>query len=215
MQFQHIHTNFPKMTQVNTEDGRYYVTPEGNHYDSITTILGRQPHPELDAWREKEGAERADQITQASSKRGTGLHKLCEDYLNNVPHLEYPCVSSKLIFHSVRPHLKKINNIRGLEVGLYSDKLKAAGTTDCIADYDEVLSIIDHKNSRRIKKREWIDNYFIQTAFYAIALHELTGLTAKQLVIIMGSMEGESKVFIEPTKLWIGRAVKLIKELRG
>ena len=80
---------------------------------------------------------------------------------------------------------------------MYSLKLGIAGTPDCIADYNGELSIIDFKTSARPKPREWIEGYFVQASAYACMLYELTGLKAKNLVIIMACEDGECVVYEE------------------
>ena len=88
-----------------------------------------------------------------------------------------------------------VNNILAQEVALYSDKLQIAGRVDCIAEWCGKLSIIDFKTSRKPKKKEWIENYFIQTAFYAAALFERVGIPIKNSVILVVPDEACPQVF--------------------
>jgi genome maintenance exonuclease 1 len=187
----------PKITRKTTESGRRYFTPEGNAYPSITTVLGVLSKQGIMEWRKKVGEEEANKISSFAAARGTAVHKLAEDYLNNEPEWK----------KGVMPHnlasfldLKKIiddrlNNVWFQEEFLYSDKLKCAGQVDCIAEFDNELSIIDFKTSRKPKKEEWIQNYFIQTAFYAAAFYERTGIPIKQSVILITVDHHEPQVF--------------------
>jgi hypothetical protein len=101
------------------------------------------------------------------------------------------------LFNNLRPHLDGIDNILGIEISLFSEFLSIAGTSDCIANYNGKLSIIDYKSSDYIKKKEWITDYFVQAIAYRYMLKELTGLDAEQLVVFMAAENDETKVFIE------------------
>lgn len=101
------------------------------------------------------------------------------------------------LFNNLRPHLDCIDNILGIEISLFSEILSIAGTSDCIADYNGKLSIIDYKSSDYIKKKEWITDYFVQAIAYRYMLKELTGLDAEQLVVFMAAENGETEVFVE------------------
>jgi genome maintenance exonuclease 1 len=184
-----------------TRDGkRVYVTPEGNVYPSITSILGGQPKPGIDVWRKKVGEKEANRIVTDSSKLGTAVHDLCEQYLYNLP-LRCDNPEAVEVFNRLRFRIKNINNIYGLETPLYSDMLRVAGTADCIAEYNGVLSLIDFKTSRRAKKEEWIEDYYIQTMFYAAAFYEMFGALPEQVVILIAVREStEVQTFTKPIK---------------
>jgi len=163
---------------------RRYVTPEGNVYPSITTILGNQPKPGLVEWRKRVGDIEANKIMREASTLGTAVHDLCEQYLYNYK-LKTSNNEATGIFNRLRFLLGNIDNIVGLEIPLYSDQLKVAGTADCIAEYNGMLSVIDFKTSKKPKKEEWIEDYYIQAFFYAIAFFERTGVIPEQVVILI------------------------------
>ena len=163
---------------------RRYVTPEGNVYPSITTILGNQPKPGLVEWRKRVGDIEANKIMREASTLGTAVHDLCEQYLYNYK-LKTSNNEATSIFNRLRFLLGNIDNIIGLEIPLYSDQLKVAGTADCIAEYNGKLSVIDFKTSKKPKKEEWIEDYYIQAFFYAIAFFERTGVIPEQVVILI------------------------------
>ena len=118
----------------------------------------------------------SNKITTQASVRGTAVHKICEDYINNnTDYLKGQMPSTIQSFNSIKPIIDdKIDNVIMQECPLYSDYLKVAGTVDCIADWDNRLSIIDFKTSRKQKKRESIDNYFMKTSSYAVNFEERT-----------------------------------------
>jgi len=182
-------------------DGRrVYVTPAGNVYPSITSILGSQPKPGIEAWRKKIGNKEANRIMKDSSTLGTAVHDLCEKYLYNLP-LKCNHTEAIEVFNRLRFKLSNINNIYGLELPVHSDMLKIAGTADCVAEYNGVLSVIDFKTSRKTKREEWIEDYYIQTMFYAAAFFELTGALPEQVVILIAVRESsEVQVFTKPIR---------------
>ena len=194
---------------------RVYVTPNGHTYPSITSVLGSQPKPSLDAWRERVGDEEADRIMKESAKLGTAVHDLCERYLSN-QNLLMVNDEARGVFNRLRFLLGNIINIVGLEIPLYSDILKLAGTADCIAEYNGVLSVIDFKTSKRAKKEEWIEDYFIQAFFYSAAFFEMTGAIPEQIVILIAVRESfEVQVFKKPFKemdTYIEKLIQIMKQ---
>jgi len=164
-----IHTPSTKLLpEIHTETikgKRFYVTPEGKKYPSITTVLSGRNKEGIVRWRESVGNDVANQIMRSAAKRGTAVHTLVEDYLNN-EELSKQDVLPLALFTLLKPELDNINNIRIQEGGLYSDYYGVAGRVDCIADYKGVLSVIDFKTSTKEKKEEWIENYFIQGSAY-------------------------------------------------
>lgn len=187
----------PKITRRNTEVGRKYFTEEGNSYPSITTVLSILGKDAIQEWRKRVGEEEANRISSFASKRGTAVHKLAEDYLNNKPDYKKGHMPTSVVsFNGIKPLLdERLNNIWMQEAFLYSDKLKCAGQVDCIAEFDGELSIIDFKTSRKEKKEEWITNYFVQASFYAAAFLERTGVAIKQGVILITVDDGQPQVF--------------------
>lgn len=183
------HTNVPTHQELKTQtiNGlRWYKTPEGNLYPSITSVLGAKEKPYLEAWRQSLGPAKADKETKRCADRGTAIHLMAERYLNNEadPYREQPNEYVKL-FNQLKYGLKKIDNIRIQEVPLYSDEFMVAGRTDCIAEYNGVLSVIDFKTSNNNKDETMIEDYFIQETFYALAYYENFGEEISQLVTIM------------------------------
>ena len=207
-----IHENpyeIAKLEGVTKDGKRYYVTPEGNKYPSVTTVAGIFAKDGILKWRKRVGEETANKITNQASVRGTAVHKICEDYINNdTDYLKGQMPSNIQSFNSIKPIIDdKIDNVIMQECPLYSDYLKVAGTVDCIAEWDNKLSIIDFKTSRKVKKREWIDNYFMQTAAYAVMFEERTKRPINQIVILITVDNEEPQIFIEKRDNWIWKFV--------
>ena len=139
-------------------------------------------------WRARVGEAKANEISRKATTRGTSVHKALEMYLKNedISSLEMmPNVKS--LFVRMKQELDgKVNNIHCLEDKLYSHELKLAGTVDCIAEHEGVLSVIDFKTSVRLKKKENIENYFMQGAAYATMFTELTSIPIGQVIILIG-----------------------------
>lgn len=210
----------PELTRKTTEEGRRYFTPDGKAYPSITTVLSILGKEAILAWRARVGEEEANKVSRQASTRGTAVHKLAEDYVDNVEDWKGKHMPANIAtFNTIKPILDEhVDNIWFQEVFLYSDKLKCAGQVDCIAEYDGVLSIIDYKTSRRVKKKEDITNYFIQMCFYAAAFLERTGIAIKQAVVIMAVDDNEPLVFKVPTYEYLEHFIavrKKYKEMYG
>lgn len=218
--FTHKPITIPKLVRVDNPGLRYYTTPDkAQKFVSITTVISHNSKHKFVDWREKKGEAEANRITNRSTKRGTKTHSLIESYVKNepLPIMEelFPDDSKVLsvlnesetiehyknlpffLFENLRPELDKIDNIIGIEIPLYSEYFGIAGTSDCIAEYNGKLSIIDYKTSEYIKRKEWIFDYFVQAVAYRYMLKELTGLDAEQLVVLMTAENGETKAFVE------------------
>jgi genome maintenance exonuclease 1 len=186
--FNHIHHDFPKLIQENLDGSRVYVTPTGEKYPSVTTVLADHGKEAILEWRKRVGEEKANKISRQATTRGTGVHKALETYLKNedISQLEMmPNVKS--LFYRMKKEIdEKVNNIHCLEEKLFSHELKLAGTVDCIAEYKGVLSVIDFKTSIRLKKKENIGGYFMQGSAYSRMFTEMTNLPIEQVVILIG-----------------------------
>ena len=152
----------------------------------------------LQNWKEQEIA--AEYITRESSIVGTQTHKLIEDYLNEIPQTDEVRLLSVAHFNNLIPFLQKINDIHGTELRLYSNIMKLAGTSDCIAKYDGELSIIDYKTKRSNQQEEWMSDHFIQGTAYSQMFKELTGIEVKQVVILVSSEKNTRMEFVKRTE---------------
>lgn len=203
-----INHDFPKLERDTSPDGtRVYKTPSGKSYPSVTTVTGLYTAKGIAEWRRRVGDEEANRISSRASARGNRIHSLCEAYLRN-ERCE-PDIFDRELFESISFWLEDIDNIHALESPLYSDFLQVAGTVDCIAEFQGKLSVIDFKTSSKPKDRDDIHNYFMQTAAYAVAFEERTGIPIGRLVIIMAVDNDDPRLFIEKRDSWIGGFRKL------
>ena len=199
------------------EDGkRFYVTPSGKKYPSMTTVLQLMTAEGIAKWRARVGDEVANKVSSQASRRGTLMHKLCEDYVNNEE-----IDTSKLMpldlqnFNALKEQMDNhFGKVYGQEIALYSDFLEMAGRVDCIAEYKGKLSIIDYKTSKKVKKKENIKNYFMQAAGYAVMYEEIFKQPINQLVILM-SVDHEGVVeFVEKRDNYIHDLIALRKKYK-
>ena len=207
MKFKHIGCDIDYDLETETINGkRFYKTPEGLLYPSVTTITGQHGKDKILEWRRRVGGEEANRISTKASNRGTKVHKICENYLNNEEdyartnpaHIHKTMPDSIAMFKSLQPLLDEhVNNIHALEIPLYSHHLKVAGRVDCIAEYDGKLSIIDFKTSGKLKEESWIKGYFMQCSAYAVMYEERTGIPVSQIVIMIAVESEHPQVFIK------------------
>ena len=203
--FNHVSVELPKLETITIDRKRFYVTPQENYYPSITTVLSIRKKVGLMEWRKRVGDKVANYVAGKAAARGTKVHHMCEDYLNNVS-LDYPEKWNKhekdllplCLFNQLKDKvLKNISDIYAQECGLYSDKYMVAGRVDCIAKYNDVLSIIDFKTSTKERSDAWNENYYIQGSAYAEMFSELTGIDISQVVILVVTEDGTVQEFIK------------------
>ena len=210
-----IHTPSTKLLpEIHTETikgKRFYVTPEGKKYPSITTVLSGRSKEGINKWRKSVGNDVANNIMRTAAKRGTAVHQLVEDYLNN-KELSNQEVLPLALFTMLKSELDDINNIVLQEGGLYSDKWGIAGRVDCIAEYKGKLSVIDFKTSTKEKKEEWVENYFIQGSAYCEMYEERYGTSINQVVILIVTEDGAVQSFIKDKKDYLPLLKPAIEE---
>ena len=208
MQFNHVKLDreVPKLTQLNENGTRYYVTPSGNKYPSITTVLSAYNRKAIFEWRQRVGSEEANKISGKASTRGTKLHKNCEDYINNKnPVFKTPFET--VLFNSIKPTLHRINNVYAQELRMFSDHLRIAGTVDCVGEFDGKLSVIDFKTANRRKDPSYIENYFMQCSAYAIMFEEIFEIPVSQIVVAIAVEDDEPQVFVEKRNTHVKRLI--------
>ena len=204
-------TQLPEIHTETIKGKRFYVTPEGKKYPSITTVLSGRNNEGLVRWRQSVGNDVANQIMRSAAKRGTAVHQLVEDYLNNIE-LSNQDVLPTALFTLLKPELDNINNIVIQEGGLYSDKWGIAGRVDCIAEYQGKLSVIDFKTSTKEKKEAWVENYFIQGSAYCEMYEERFNQEINQVVILIVTEDGAVQTFIKDKKDYLPLLKPAIEE---
>jgi len=196
--------NYTPLNRVEAGGKRHYLTPEGHKVPSVTTILDATKSEEskkaLMEWRNRVGHKRAQEITTEAAGRGTRMHKFIEDYiktgiLNEPGSNPYSIQSQKMAKSIIEQGLCKVDEAWGVEVPLYFPKIYA-GTTDLCGIHDGQEAIMDHKQSNKVKKREWIEDYFVQSAAYATAHNELYGTNIRKGVIFMCTADNQYLEFI-------------------
>lgn len=215
-QFNHVglNVNIPQLKSISHNKQRFYMSPEGDIFPSMTTVLGYMKQDVIMEWRKKVGEEEANKISTQAARRGTSVHHMCEDYINNLSTYKNRRMPNEIeLFMSIQPILdNRIDNIITQELAMWSKHLGVAGRVDCIAEFDGKLSIIDFKTSSKPKREEWIDNYFMQEAGYAIMFEERTGKPITQLVTIIAVEDGnEPQVFVQHRDAWAKPLLSAIK----
>lgn len=197
--FNHVE-GLPYLNPLSVEEihgKRYYISPNGKKLPSVTTVLGHFKKKQISEWRARVGDDQANRISTRASVRGTKFHNMMEKYLMNESNLfEGVMPDMKQAFHDVKEAIDKIDNIHYIEGQMFSERLGLAGRTDCIGEYDGVLSIIDFKTSLKPKKKEWIENYFEQGTAYAMMYEELVGNPIDNIVIIISTDDHSQPVQI-------------------
>jgi hypothetical protein len=207
----------PPLKSIQHDGKRFYLTPEGGIYPSMTTVLGELKKDVINKWRKRVGEEEANRISTQAARRGTNVHTMCEDYINNHDWYAKRRMPNEIeMFNSIKPILdERITDVVAQEVAMWSHHLNLAGRVDCIAKFDGKLSIIDFKTSSKPKKEEWIDNYFMQEAGYAIMYEELTGVPITNLVTIIAVEGGqEPQVFVQHRDTWAGGLLEAVKSYK-
>lgn len=184
--------------EVRTDDDgtRFYQAPCGEWYPSASTVAGWDRKDFFDKWM-KDPTNFAEALR--ARKRGNMLHEAIERYLHNREDYLAPFkghIRYEFLFDQIRKPLAGISNIRATEMALFSDLLKVAGRVDLVADYNDVLSVIDFKGSTKTKREDWIEHYFVQATMYSIMYHECFDIPVKQIVLLIACEDGNSQTFV-------------------
>ena len=194
MAMRFVHCEQPEYDELPAEiidDRRWYTAPDGTKYASVTTVLGHGPKPWLDEWRKSLGEEAAAAETQRCADRGTAVHEMAENYLNNESEFtKRHTLDNVKLFNQIKLRLNKINNIRAQEIPLYSHTLKLAGRVDVIGEYENVLSVIDFKTSNNPKDLGMVNDYFLQCTAYSLMYEEMFGVRIDQIAVIIAVERG-------------------------
>jgi len=186
-------------TLLDRDDGHWYQTKFDEIYPSISTILSATASDDkkngLKNWRENEPAH--EYITAQAQSIGTQSHQIIEDYLSLNLSLEEFDLLPIAHFNNLKPFLDNVSNVTCIEQRMYSDKLRVAGTSDLIAEYNGELSIIDYKTKRKPQIDEYMYEYYLQTTCYAQMFQEVTGRKINQLVILVSSEKNSRQEFIK------------------
>ena len=217
--------NYQKINRVDSTTGRVYSIND-ERLPSVTTILGAtrsaDSEAKLAAWRQREGEKKADQIRDDAAARGTIMHRILEGHIKGEGHMDLTKLGMEAgtMAQNIidKGHFSPLTEVRGLEMPLWYPGLYA-GASDVAGVYNGQPAIIDFKQSNKYKKREWIDDYFIQCAAYAVA-HNYVYRTNIQSGVILISVKGgdvlryesEGKEFQHFMWTWLGRVGQYYKQ---
>lgn len=217
---------YTKLTRDESTGKRLYATPTGHKVPSVTTILDKTKPAEsriaLANWRKAVGEAKAQAITTEAANRGTRMHKFLEDWIAGIPLNEsitnpFAQQSQKMAKIVIAEGMCNVDEVWGSEVPLYFPELYA-GTTDCVGLHKGEPAILDFKQTNKPKKREHIDDYFIQLTAYALAHNEVHGTDIRKGVILMCSKDFEYQEFILESAdfdYWTDRWLKRVEEYYG
>lgn len=184
---------YAPLSRETLEGRRHYCLPDGSRVPSVTTILeatkSQESKEALQKWRNNVGVERAQQITTEAANRGTRMHSYLESYVMSddmkpLPSNPYAHPSWFMAAEVILKGLCHVDEFWGSEVPVYYSGLYA-GTTDCVGVWKGRPAILDFKQSNKVKKREWIEDYFLQLAAYALAHNDTHGTDINTGVILM------------------------------
>lgn len=215
MKFTHKDFKLQELETETINGKRHYVLPSGEKLPSITTVLSILSRDAIKAWRARVGEQEANKISTKASRRGTAVHQMCEDYINNQLDIKKFTPADRQTFLSIQHILDgSINNVYAQEVPLWSEYLGVAGRVDCIAEWDGKISVIDFKTSKKIKKKEHISNYFQQAAAYCVMWEERTGIPINQIVIVIAVDDQWPQVFVERRDNYIFECINTISQYK-
>lgn len=189
------------MERVTTPEGRRYKIPGTDEsYESVTTALGKNPEKKksLMEWRQRVGEDVANRISRQAAARGTAVHKIIEDYLDGKEdYLAGHMPPNVEMFKSVQGYLDtNIVSVYLQEAFLFSHKYKLAGQVDCIANCDGFRCVIDFKTSGKPKKKEWIEDYFLQCAAYSYMFEEMYGDEIHYNIVLIAVENDQPQFFL-------------------
>lgn len=207
-----VYTNDFETTSVN---GKRHYLVEGKKYPSVTTVLDYcSDKTALIKWKKRVGEKEAERISSVARNRGTAMHTLCERFvLNETQDFKDEMPTTVMMYKQIQRVLEKnLTTVRCVEQCLYSHSLKIAGRVDLIGDYNGEPCIIDFKTSSKLKKKEYITNYFQQASLYSHMFWEMSGIATKKIVILIAvESENDAQIFIEDTKDHIKPSVSMVR----
>lgn len=187
--------DYQPLKRIDTEHGRRYIVGESRPLPSVTTILGKtKDMTHINEWKQNVGEETAQKILTEASGLGNGMHKNLENYILDEP-MSGTLMAKALAKVIIKNAFPKINEVWGTEVSLYSKDLYA-GTTDLVGVHENIPSIMDFKNSLKDKRKEWIEDYFMQLAAYAISHNEMYGTSIARGVVMIATRDAKYQEFI-------------------
>ena len=190
---------YKELKRKSIDGKRLYENPWGDPVPSVTTILDKTKPAEKRAalanWKKRVGEKEAARITREAADTGTYMHAILEHWVLNEVYDGKTSQQSKLMAETVIKNIAPdLDEVWGSEVNLCMPQLYA-GTTDLVGVWKGKPTIMDFKQTNKPKKREWIDDYFMQGAAYALAHNELYETKIENIAIFMCSRECQWQLF--------------------
>ena len=211
---------YPELTRVEKNDVRYYQDSLSNLVPSVTTILSATgDHSGIDAWKRRVGPKTAKAVVDEATTIGTAVHLAIENYLYGKEWEQFTDDKIGMLAHQIAKRficdcLGDIDEVWGLESGLVLDGLYA-GTADCIGIFRGKPTIIDFKTAKKIKRKDWIEDYFLQGAAYANAHNVMYKTNIESIAILMVDRDLLFKEFLVNSKEFNSYTEKWKKRLIG
>jgi len=205
--------------QINLEGKRLYEAPDGSKTPSVTTILSKtKDMTHLNEWKKRVGEENAKRIVTEAAGVGTAMHNNLERFLcgeermpgKNLVHVQ----ANKMANEIIKNALVDMDEIWGIEQALYFPELYS-GTTDLVGVYKGQPSICDFKQTNKPKKEEWVEDYYMQLAAYALAHNEVYGSNIREGHVFMCSRDCQYQQFdLWPDKFdyWVDRWLNRVED---
>lgn len=195
---------------------RLYENPYGDPVPSVTTILSKtKDMTHLNAWKKRVGEKKAQEIVTEAANVGTIMHNMLEAWSLNEEYTGTNMLQAKMMAETVIKNVEPdIDEVWGSEVNLCYPGLYA-GTTDLVGIYKGNHCIMDFKQTNKPKKREWIDDYFMQAAAYGMAHNEVFGTDIKHAAIFMCSRDCDWQLWEvgpEEFKQWEEKWARRVEE---
>ena len=211
---------YPKSQRSLIEGKRHYdISSTQTKLPSVTTIIGatqsEEKRQKLAEWKAREGAQRADRIRDIAALRGTAMHTFLEAYVRGTGHKDLTSIGKEaepMAQRIIEAGLGDLNEVWGSEVTLYYPGLYA-GATDVVGIYNGRESIIDFKQTNKPKRREWIEDYFIQLGAYAMAHNYVYRTQIQSGIILMCSKDKLFQKFEVTDKEFVDYQHKFLKKV--
>lgn len=186
---------YKPLERTDGKHGRRYIVGEDRPLPSVTTILSKtKDMTHLKAWVARVGEKEAERIKTEASGIGQGMHTNLERYILGED-MKGSFMAQTLAKVIIAQGLPKVDEVWGTEVAVFAKGLYA-GTTDLVGLHEGVPAIMDFKNSLKDKKKEWIDDYFMQLAAYAMAHNEMFGTDIKKGVVMIATRDAKYQEFV-------------------
>jgi len=208
---------YGELSKVTKNKKRHYETPDGRQVPSVTTVLSTtKDMTHLHAWRKRVGVEKAQQITTESANIGTVMHRSLEKHVkgqdrkpgSNLIQQKAHTMANVIIDNG----LNDVSEVWGSEVSLYYPELYA-GTTDLVGVYKGEPAIMDFKQARKLKKKEWVEDYYLQLVAYSEAHNKQYDTQIKSGRIFICTQANQYQTFeIDNYDQWVGKWYAKLEE---